>query len=68
MEHEAHIWSEVDGRMTDTGSVSNLEFIGYFDVEGGMYVAVAIREHSLTKAGPGERTTDRQATYMLRGL
>lgn len=65
LEHEARIFAREEGRMTDTGSVKRVDLLGYFDLEAGRYVAVSIREHSVTYRSAGKSITDRWATYVL---
>ncbi len=66
LEHEASIFLTGSGREVDTGSRSRVELLGYFDLDAGRYLSVAIRERSLTRrAGQPDRTTDRHASYVL---
>jgi hypothetical protein len=70
LDHEARILtrSKKTGKMEESGSITRLQLLGYFDIKAGRYVAVAISENSVMVHGAGETRTDRSATYVLRGL
>jgi hypothetical protein len=65
MEHDARTFEKADGGWNDTGSHTHIELVGYFDHERRRYVAVGLREHSVTINDRGRRTTDRSASYVL---
>jgi hypothetical protein len=69
-DHEARIWSRKvkSDPLEDSGNVSRLQLLGYFDIKEGRYVAVAVSELSITVRKAGEIRTEREASYILKGI